>query len=82
MNETLVTVVGNVATEPEMHTTATGVGVTRFRLATTARRWDAAARRVDGRADELLHRARVAHARRTRQGVRRARRTAASSRGG
>jgi single-strand DNA-binding protein len=42
MNETLVTVVGNVATEPEMHTTATGVGVTRFRLATTARRWDAA----------------------------------------
>lgn len=40
MNETLVTVVGNVATEPEMHTTATGVGVTRFRLATTARRWD------------------------------------------
>lgn len=42
MNETLVTVVGNVATEPEMHTTATGVGVTRFRLATTARKWDAA----------------------------------------
>lgn len=42
MNETLVTVVGNVATEPEMHTTTTGVGVTRFRLATTARRWDAA----------------------------------------
>lgn len=42
MNETLVTVVGNVATEPEMRTTATGVGVTRFRLATTARRWDAA----------------------------------------
>ncbi|WP_329178833.1 single-stranded DNA-binding protein [Streptomyces sp. NBC_01477] len=40
MNETLVTVVGNVATEPEMYTTATGVGVTRFRLATTARRWD------------------------------------------
>jgi single-strand DNA-binding protein len=40
MNETLVTVVGNVATEPEMRTTATGVGVTRFRLATTARRWD------------------------------------------
>src|SRR4051812_7636042 len=41
MNETLVTVVGNVATEPEMYTTATGVGVTSFRLATTARQWDA-----------------------------------------
>ncbi|MYS24850.1 single-strand DNA-binding protein [Streptomyces sp. DvalAA-14] len=41
MNETLVTVVGNVATEPETHVTATGVPMTRFRLATTARRWDA-----------------------------------------
>jgi single-strand DNA-binding protein len=41
MNETLVTVVGNVATEPETHVTATGVSMTRFRLATTARRWDA-----------------------------------------
>lgn len=41
MNETLVTVVGNVATEPEMHTTTAGVGVVRFRLATSARRWDA-----------------------------------------
>jgi single-strand DNA-binding protein len=40
MNETLVTVVGNVATEPESQTTATGVTVTRFRLATTTRRWD------------------------------------------
>ena len=41
MNETLVTVVGNVATEPESRVTATGVAVTRFRLATTSRRWDA-----------------------------------------
>jgi single-strand DNA-binding protein len=41
MNETLVTVVGNVATDPETHATATGVPMTRFRLATTARRWDA-----------------------------------------
>jgi single-strand DNA-binding protein len=41
MNETLVTVVGNVATEPETHVTATGVSMTRFRLATTTRRWDA-----------------------------------------
>jgi single-strand DNA-binding protein len=41
MNETLVTVVGNVATEPETHVTATGVPMTRFRLATTTRRWDA-----------------------------------------
>jgi single-strand DNA-binding protein len=40
MNETLVTVVGNVATEPETRVTATGVAVTRFRLATTSRRWD------------------------------------------
>ncbi|MFI1090820.1 single-stranded DNA-binding protein [Streptomyces sp. NPDC020917] len=41
MNETLVTVVGNVATEPETQVTATGVSVTRFRLATTTRRYDA-----------------------------------------
>ncbi|WP_405581680.1 single-stranded DNA-binding protein [Streptomyces sp. NBC_01190] len=41
MNETLVTVVGNVATEPETHVTATGIATIRFRLATTARRWDA-----------------------------------------
>lgn len=41
MNETLVTVVGNVATEPESQVTATGLIVTRFRLATTTRRWDA-----------------------------------------
>ncbi|SEN23698.1 single-stranded DNA-binding protein [Actinacidiphila rubida] len=41
MNETLLTVVGNVATEPETQVTATGVSVTRFRLATTTRRFDA-----------------------------------------
>jgi single-strand DNA-binding protein len=40
MNETMVTVVGNVATEPETTVTATGLAVTRFRLATTARRFD------------------------------------------
>jgi single-strand DNA-binding protein len=40
MNETLVTVVGNVATEPETTVTATGLAVTRFRLATTTRRYD------------------------------------------
>ncbi|MEE4542061.1 single-stranded DNA-binding protein [Streptomyces sp. V4-01] len=41
MNETLVTVVGNVATEPESQVTATGVQFTRFRLATATRRFDA-----------------------------------------
>ncbi|WP_461030794.1 single-stranded DNA-binding protein, partial [Streptomyces sparsus] len=40
MNETMVTVVGNVATEPEFRTTAAGVPVVRFRLATTVRRFD------------------------------------------
>jgi single-strand DNA-binding protein len=40
MNETLVTVVGNVATEPETTVTASGLVFTRFRLATTARRFD------------------------------------------
>jgi single-strand DNA-binding protein len=40
MNETLVTVVGNVATEPESQVTATGVQLTRFRLATATRRFD------------------------------------------
>ncbi|MFJ4845256.1 MULTISPECIES: single-stranded DNA-binding protein [unclassified Streptomyces] len=40
MSETLVTVVGNVATRPEFKKTPTGVPVARFRLAATARRWD------------------------------------------
>ncbi|WP_051950697.1 single-stranded DNA-binding protein [Actinacidiphila yeochonensis] len=40
MNETLVTVVGNVATEPECRVTPSGAALTRFRLATTTRRYD------------------------------------------
>ncbi len=40
MNETNVTVVGHVATEPVMRTTAAGVKVTSFRLASTERRFD------------------------------------------
>ncbi|MFI8517094.1 single-stranded DNA-binding protein [Streptomyces sp. NPDC085481] len=39
MNETTVTLVGNVATNVEYRETATG-GVARFRFAVTARRWD------------------------------------------
>lgn len=39
MNDTLVTVVGNVATNVEYRETPTG-GVARFRFAVTARRWD------------------------------------------
>jgi single-strand DNA-binding protein len=42
MNETLVTIVGNVATQPEFRRTPAEVPVARFRLATTARRWDRA----------------------------------------
>ena len=40
MNETLVTVVGNVATQPEIRKSETGAFSARFRLATTVRRWD------------------------------------------
>ncbi|MER7044640.1 single-stranded DNA-binding protein [Streptomyces jumonjinensis] len=39
MNDTMVTVVGNVATQVEYRETATG-GMARFRLAVTPRRWD------------------------------------------
>ncbi|WP_137989256.1 single-stranded DNA-binding protein [Streptomyces vilmorinianum] len=39
MNDTMVTLVGNVATSVEYRDTATG-GVARFRFAVTARRWD------------------------------------------
>ncbi|MEU3185736.1 single-stranded DNA-binding protein [Streptomyces sp. NPDC006923] len=39
MNDTVVTVVGNVATGVEFRESATG-GVARFRFAVTARRWD------------------------------------------
>ncbi len=40
MNETLITVVGHVATEPTLRTTASGVRVAGFRLASTERRFD------------------------------------------
>jgi single-strand DNA-binding protein len=50
MSETLVTVVGNVATQPVLKNTASGVPMARFRLATTERRWDRAEDRwKDGR---------------------------------
>jgi single-strand DNA-binding protein len=39
MNDTLVTLVGNVATQPEFRDSVTG-GMARFRFAVTARRWD------------------------------------------
>ena len=39
MNDTMVTLVGNVATAVEYRDTAAG-GVARFRFAVTARRWD------------------------------------------
>lgn len=40
MNETMITVTGNVATPPELRTTPGGVPLARFRLASTERRWD------------------------------------------
>ncbi|MEV4742047.1 single-stranded DNA-binding protein [Streptomyces sp. NPDC049555] len=40
MNETLVTVVGNVATQPDFREAANGAALSRFRLAATVRRWD------------------------------------------
>ncbi|WP_327297564.1 MULTISPECIES: single-stranded DNA-binding protein [unclassified Streptomyces] len=39
MNDTLVTLVGNVASQPEYRDSVTG-GRVRFRFAVTARRWD------------------------------------------
>jgi single-strand DNA-binding protein len=48
MNETTVTVVGNLVDDPRMRTTDSGVEVTSFRVASTARRFDReAARWVD-----------------------------------
>lgn len=40
MNETVLTVVGNVATEPTLRATSSGVKVASFRLASTERRFD------------------------------------------
>jgi single-strand DNA-binding protein len=40
MNETVLTVVGNVATEPTLRSTSSGVKVASFRLASTERRFD------------------------------------------
>jgi single-strand DNA-binding protein len=45
MNETNVTVVGNVVDDPRLRTTDTGVDVAGFRVASTARRWDRATSR-------------------------------------
>ncbi|MFB7630426.1 single-stranded DNA-binding protein [Streptomyces sp. NPDC056149] len=42
MNDTMVTLVGNVATAVEHRETAAGVPVARFRMAATSRRWDKA----------------------------------------
>lgn len=50
MSDTLVTVVGNVATRPEMKQSSMGVPYVRFRLASTERRFDRAEDRwTDGR---------------------------------
>jgi single-strand DNA-binding protein len=40
VNETIVTVVGHVATDPSLRTTSNGAKVTSFRLASTERRYD------------------------------------------
>ena len=45
MNETSVTVVGNLVDDPRLRTTDTGVDVAGFRVASTARRWDRASGR-------------------------------------
>jgi len=42
MNDTLITVLGNVATDPKLRVTATGIKVVDFRLASTERRFDKA----------------------------------------
>ncbi|MGH8894363.1 MAG: single-stranded DNA-binding protein [Actinomycetes bacterium] len=42
MNETVITVMGNVATEPELRITSGGVRVVGFRMASTERRYDKA----------------------------------------
>lgn len=40
MNEVIVTIVGNVVTEPQMTSTASGAALTTFRLASAERRFD------------------------------------------
>src|SRR5215204_5889648 len=42
MNETSVTLVGNLVDDPRLRTTETGVDVAGFWVASTARRWDRA----------------------------------------
>lgn len=49
MNETTVTMVGNLVDEPTLRTTDSGLDVAGFRVAATARRWDAqVGQHVDG----------------------------------
>ena len=49
MFETMLTVVGNLVDDPKLRTTPTGTPVASFRIASTARRYDATSRQhVDG----------------------------------
>lgn len=49
MNDTMVTLVGNLVDDPKLHTTDGGAEVAGFRVASTARRFDRAEQRwVDG----------------------------------
>jgi len=47
MNETIVTVVGNLVADPESRRSSTGVAFTTFRVASTTRRRDPSGRYVD-----------------------------------
>ena len=60
MNETHVTVMGNTATQVDFKTSASGVPVARFRLASTVRRYRPEDGRLVGRLHEFLHRLGVA----------------------
>lgn len=49
MNESIITVVGNIATDPRHLVTGEGLAVTSFRLGSNTRRWDrAAGKHVEG----------------------------------
>ena len=61
MNETMVTLVGHVATEPALRMTTGGARVTSFRLASTERRFDKGINAWRDAHTDVLHGDDVAH---------------------
>ena len=67
MNETQLTITGNLVDDPELRFTPSGQPVAKFRIASTPRFYDKAAGGLEGRRHAVPDRQRVAPGRRERR---------------